>query len=389
MFVAINKKPNTAVDRIVTLLKHDVHYTEDYYDGERIIPFVSILANIYDLEKDATVFTERKVASGTKDYTDLKHLGDLHYNQNEYEKALEYYAQIPREYMTNLRDRMSYANALYQTGRYDEAWEAMLQIARDTSFLALHFRMGNIKLMSGNADSAVQLYKEGVPLTPDTASYLVSVADNLLAYSEYRHSVELYRLAYGSNPENIEAEIGLGLALQKLGYLDSAGYYLKDVQRDHPGNYEALLGLAVLLYDKEDYDSSLKVLAKADQLHPEDFGIQLWLGNNYRELGKHNEALRAYQLALSIYPNHVQTRHFAALELYRTGDLKTALEQWNQVLILDSLHTGALLGITRVHDKLNNISEAHRALVRLQQTGFDLQSDSAARRLARKYLNEG
>jgi len=387
LFIAINKNQQSAVDRMIVLLKQDTHYTDDYYNGERIIPFVSILSNIYHRNDDAASFTERKVASAARDYADLKHLGDLYYNQDEYEKALEYYQQVPPEFMSQLDDRMSYANSLYQTGRLDEAWEAMKQVARDTSFLSLYFRMGNIKLMTGNADSAVLIYKQGLSLTPDTSAYLDNAAGNLFAYAEYAHAADFYRLGYAHDPENPELATSLGRSLQKLGDLDSADYYFKDVLKDHPDNYGALMGLSILLHEKQDFDSSLQVLSTAEQFHPRDFGIQHWYGNNYRSLGRHNEALRAYQIALSLYPNHVPTRHYAALELFKAGDLRTALEQWNHVLTLDSTHTGALLGIARVHDSLNNNTEAYKTLLLLQKTGFDLQSDSTARKLSEKYLN--
>ncbi len=184
LFIGLNKNSDAAVDRMVGLLKDDIHYTSAYYKGERIIPFVAILSNIYDRHNDATLFTKRKAGDDPKDYVDLKHLGDSYYDEKKYEKALEYYNQIPLKYFGSVRNRMAYANSLYKTGRYTRAGEVMEDIANDTCFESLYFRMGNTQLFTGNPDSALAVYKDGLFCADDTLEYFDNAGSKFICLFE-------------------------------------------------------------------------------------------------------------------------------------------------------------------------------------------------------------
>ncbi|MBD3217213.1 MAG: tetratricopeptide repeat protein [candidate division Zixibacteria bacterium] len=388
IFIAVNKDSNAAVDRMVRLLKEDTHYTSAYYEGERIIPFVAILSNIYERHKDATAFTERKTGDDPKDYVDLKHLGDSYYDEKRYEKAVEYYNQIPLEYFGSVRNRMAYANALYKTGRYTTAGEVMENIAKDTCFESLYFRMGNTQLFTGYPDSALAIYRDGLVCADDTLEYLDNAGSNLYAYLKYPQAAEFYRIGVLHNSESIEMLTGLGRSLQGMGYMDSAFYYFNHILETNPRSYDGLMALTILYYETGRYDSSLKVLERAEELYPENFSIHHWRGKNYSALGRSDDALGEFNAALNINPNHLGTRDLAAEELYRIGSLETALQLWSQVLSVDGNHTGALLGLAKAYDRINNRTEAYRILMKLDGMNFDFQSDTAAMRLKIKYLNE-
>jgi tetratricopeptide (TPR) repeat protein len=388
LFMAVNKDSDAAVDRMVRLLKEDTHYTSAYYEGERIIPFVAILSNIYERHKDATLFTERKTGDDPKDYVDLKHLGDSYYDEQKYEKALEYYDQIPLEYFGSVRNRMAYANALYKAGRYTTAGEVMENIAKDTCFESLYFRMGNTQLFTGYPDSALEIYRDGLVCADDTLEFLDNAGSNLFAYLKYPQAAELYRLGVLHNSESIEMLTGLGRSLQSLDYMDSASYYFKRILEIDPRSFKGLMAFTILYYETGKYDSSLKVLERAEELYPQNFSIHHWRGKNYSALERSDDALGEFNAALNINPNHLGTRHLAAEELYKIGSLETASQLWSQVLTVDSTHTGALLGMAKLYDKSNNGIEAYRILRKLDGMDFNFQSDSAAMRLRIKYLDE-
>ncbi len=180
---------------------------------------------------------------------------------------------------------------------------------------------------------------------------------------------------------------GLGRSLQGMGYTDSASLYFNRILEIDPGSFDGLMAFSILYYETGRYDSSLKVLERAEELYSQNFSIHHWRGKTYSALGRSDDALGEYNAALNINPNHIGTRHLAAEELYRIGSLETALQLWNQVLSVDGNHSGALLGLAKVNDRINNGTEAYRILKKLDGMDFDFQSDSAATRLKIKYLD--
>lgn len=88
------------------------------------------------------------------------------------------------------------------------------------------------------------------------------------------------------------------------------------------------------LIEKKEFDKAVPLLMKVVTSNPKNADAFNYLGYSYRQLGKQDEALKNYQMALSIDPAHKGANEYLG-ELYiEKGELPKAQEQ---LMVLEKL----------------------------------------------------
>ena len=103
-------------------------------------------------------------------------------------------------------------------------------------------------------------------------------------------------------------------------------------------NYGGILDKIQSAIDKSDWDSSerlIKEALKAEPANPNNFLLFSNLGTIERNLGKLDEALTNYDLALSIAPNSSTILHNRASLLIEMDSVKRALKDYEKLVELD------------------------------------------------------
>jgi len=122
-------------------------------------------------------------------------------------------------------------------------------------------------------------------LTQDTSAQSTYIANAVEAFS---HATQL-------QPENLEAKTGLGVAYVNGGAMPMQGIaLLLDVVKKDPKNHEALLNLGMFSMKSGQFEKAVErfktLIAQKEEVEP-----YFYLAESYKQLGKKEEAIAAYE----------------------------------------------------------------------------------------------
>lgn len=385
-FIVYNKNTDLAVDRIIRVLRDDPHYSDAYYGGERILPFTTIISNVYERHKEGSEFLERRAQSSSSKSGDLVQLAYQYYNQKNYEKALDYLSELPAEYLDiDRRAKYCYATSLFHMNDFKKSSTVLSELAQDTSFSGLYFLLSGSMMYQGNDDSAYSAAIKGLRYAEDTVKYVSQVFDNVYFSANYDLALRFQKIAFAIKPEGENIALGLGMVYQALNQPDSARKYLQMTLQQDSTNINALLGMVYVQYSQKQYQDALERLDDLDMRNPQSADIKYWIARVLSKMGRNGEALDACAEALHLSPNHIPARIFAGSELYARGEYSQSAEQFSQVLLLDKRNVSAILWLARINDKLGNGTEAWRMLNRWKELKRKTAVDSETAALLKKY----
>lgn len=181
-------------------------------------------------------------------------------------------------------------------------WSATLEITPDSS-IALN-NLGLIYTRQGEYEKAQVLYEQSINVRPDqehVEAVYVNMAENYAAQQMFDEAIEHYQHALETNPEYVEA----------------------------------YLGLASMSIQLQQYAHAEQIYAQALELDRQQDRIYTRLGNLYALQNKHAEAQAYFQKALNLNPFDMNAYNGMGLSYARSGDVEKALELYQHALTLD------------------------------------------------------
>jgi len=202
--------------------------------------------------------------------------------------------------------------------------------------LAAMFSCAALVASAGAADSE----PTQAPATPvpsptegelsDTATR-IELAKVLTYDKKYPEAIEAYHQVLATDPNNIEAKIGLSEVLYWTGKSDEAAAVLKDVPEDKLEDKDKLM-LADLLVAKKDYPSAIRIFTTYLNQKPDDYSVRLKLADVQSWTKDYPEAIANYELILKARPKDRQVRRKYGMVLSWSGQNEKAAEQLRESL---------------------------------------------------------
>lgn len=144
-------------------------------------------------------------------------------------------------------------------------------------------------------------------------SQAVLNADRLLVKGRYQSAADIYRSALSRNPGDLNAAVGLGMALGRQFKLDAADQQFDKVLSKDPGNPGALAGKATVMLNRLNSSSNTirknrdAILREAEDLSQQALNAdaqipeaRYTLGMVYKEQGRLNDAAKEMNSAIRI-----------------------------------------------------------------------------------------
>jgi tetratricopeptide (TPR) repeat protein len=137
-------------------------------------------------------------------------------------------------------------------------------------------------------------------------AYLANFRRGWLMYRANRHveSVAAYKIAAKSEPESIEARLGLLLPLMALSRWDDVVALSEDILKRDPENYLALQRLAFAKFSSEHFPESELVYRRLVEHYPSDVEMRAALGWVAYRMGKQKEAVALFRQVLELSSDH-------------------------------------------------------------------------------------
>lgn len=326
---------------------------------------------------------------GTPSSEDLQNLGVLLLSKGEYTDAERFLRQAVERDPQNTEAFFQWGETLWALGRREDALNAYRRApehtqaftesvrgkffsaqmspdeARGTLEKALalnpesieaHLLAAEVEASTGNLENALNHYEIVVRLDPNRAEIFLPMGDLYFAKGDKERATEAYRQHVRHhpadakrfltaareakpaeaqilltkhlllNPDDAEARYQLAQALETLGEIDAAIVEYERV----PHQNNALLRLAMLYEQKGELDKALSATQAFLASRPEEVSGYLMQGRLLKALGRKEESIVAYERAVALKPDDIETYRVLA-SLYEENQPTKALAAYRRL----------------------------------------------------------
>lgn len=173
-------------------------------------------------------------------------------------------------------------------------------------------------------------------------------AEEFYALKQYDSANYYYRYACNNNEALDEAWLGLGNTHYMQLQYDSALYFYKKASAVDEEAFQPKYSVAWWYYARQQYQSSIDEISLLQADHAQQADLWQLLGDNYYELGKHDEALPNYEQAYAIGNRSRWLCHVMAYLYDRQGAVQQAIPLYQEALTFDN-------DLVEIHTRLGEL----------------------------------
>lgn len=218
---------------------------------------------------------------------------------NDYKKSTEGSAQIP--YLAYLTWGMS----LSETTDLDEAVDKLETAAvMQPNSPDVHLNLAQLYMKSDRYNDAIKHLNKTVRLDKKNAVAFSLTASCYILLNDYKNAEYYYKKAEALQPYNEEIHMHYATTLARKGFYEKALSIYNKILSFFPSYILALLYSSIILVtNKNDIDTALERLEKANQTEKNNADILLYLGICKYKKEKYQEALETILKSLELNPN--------------------------------------------------------------------------------------
>jgi protein O-mannosyl-transferase len=226
-----------------------------------------------------------------------------------------------------------------------------------------HYNLGIVLSEQGEADQAIEHYRQAVALRPDYAEAHYNLGRLLVEARQVNDAIAHYEKAAAINPADAEAQNNLGVTLLGIGRVDDAiAHYQKalEIRPDYP---EASCNLATALVAKGDFDGAIARYTACLAAIPDQEEAQYNLASALLRKGRADEAIVQYQKVLEMHPESADAHANLGSAWLAKRRIGEAMAEYTKALQISPENLPALCNLawllaTSADRSLRNGSEA-------------------------------
>lgn len=227
-------------------------------------------------------------------------LGTIYLAQGEYQRARTTFEALIKKDTSNTAAQLGLGNALSALGEWSLAQKAY-QAAQQVGSAAT-IGLGNLQLAQGDTVNAISYYQQAIQKDAQNPTPHINMGLIYAAQGQYEQALSAYQKALNLSPQNPDV----------------------------------LTNLIALYARTEQYDDALDLCQTLQEIHPDDDNPKQITGAVAYAAGQFELALVAYQNALDINPQNVETLQGIASTYEALDNPQAAQEHWQTWLNLVS-----------------------------------------------------
>ena len=290
--------------------------------------------------------------------------------ENRIEEAKWNYLDAIRLVPNLARAHLNYGNILLLKGDLQGALDAFrTAIKHKPDYAGAYYNMGNAMLGNGQYDEAVSSYRRALEIKPDYAEAHCSLGVALRDLGQFEDAVASYRRALEIKPDLVEAHYNLGMDLKSLGRLEDALANYRRTLELKPDYAEAHSNLGIALQALGKLDSAVESYRRALELKPDFAEAHSNLGIALQALGKPEAAVASYRRALEVKSDLFVAHNNLGNTLQDLGQFEDALASYRRALELkpDYAEAHSNLGVAlKEQGKLSEAEACFRRALELK-----------------------
>lgn len=361
----------------------------------------------------------------------------------DFKNPMERITEAKRE--RHISNHLAAVAELREANRYKETVEAYIEMGQ--IYNVLYLRHLDKKYF---ADAAIEAFEKAEKINPEDERSLIGRGDVYIAQNAISKGIDFYEAAIQKAPESQVAQdaliggwlaairvaphmannhVGLGTAYQIKGdYRQAERSFRRALQID-PNNSYAKDGLAELfenqkqaqvatfieralkLQEAKDFDQSLSYYIKALNIEPNNPDIHYNIGTAFQAKNDMLRAERAYRKTLELNPNHAEAKAALgmvmenkkeeniaeafkhAIQLQQRGDYPRAIEVYQKIAVDKPNDDSVFYNIATAYQAMGNFTEAIKYYEQAQaikaDPSYEALISSTRLELANQILGQG
>lgn len=262
--------------------------------------------------------------------------------------AVREYRQLLEAHPEMMAARANLAAALVSLGRFDDAIaEYQKALKEEPGNPALLFNVALTYFRKGDYAQAAQQFAAIHDSEPANVRVATMLANCELHLRQTDQAILLLEPLEKANPDNLDLEWALGMALARAGRAREALARVEKVA-DRGENGEAYQLAAVLHMGLTDFSKARSAAEAAIRINPNASNAYLTLAMLDGYSGDEKGAAEEYEKALKANPRNLQARTQLGIIFYNQRKLDNARQQLNEALALNPKSFLALYELARV-----------------------------------------
>jgi len=190
-------------------------------------------------------------------------------------------------------------------GRFDEALVNLKRaLALRPDLPDPHVTMGELYLRWGKPAEALQHFLDARDILPDNAGILYLLGNTYSALKRTGEAKETYEQALESDPDDYGIRNALGTAYLSEGRVVDARREFEKAVELFPTRPHAICNVGYTYAAERNWERAIEYYRQCLELSPVFFLAHVHMGDALHELGHEQEAIRAWETAQSINPQH-------------------------------------------------------------------------------------
>ena len=256
-------------------------------------------------------------------------LGVIALQQGLFESAVQRISRALEINATSTNFHNSIGDALSRLQRFEESENHFTQaIALNPSYFEAHYNFGNLLRVQGRREDALTHYRRALELEPKFSDAANNIGALLAEIGKVDEAETTFRDALKQNPDHPGTHNNLGNVLKIRGDLDDALAAYRRVTELAQNFSEGWRNRAATLTELGQTDEADAACRKALGLNPNDPIALDTLGNLRLAQNRADDALEAYDKALTIVPDFAAAQGNRALALLLRGDFERGWEAY-------------------------------------------------------------
>jgi tetratricopeptide (TPR) repeat protein len=258
-------------------------------------------------------------------------------------------------------------NAHLRRGEIEEArGEFHKALARDPNNADALLNLGSIARLKGNAGEAERYVERALSVNPNSIGALAELAELKRDQNELSESIRLYREALALHDSNPALYLGLGDSLQRAGrYPEAEAAFVRVLELD-PDSFEARYNLGVTYGQQQRTEEALRYYEAALALrpeHPQAVSVLNNLANLYLARGEREAAVSHFERAVAASPSHFESRFNLGVQYLQAGELGRGIEMLEAAVALRPNHEAGNETVAMAYLSGGRNQDAYRAFL--------------------------